>query len=254
MFHNVAWNIILLIAGLAVLLPAQTAGETQLLRRISELEQRLAAVEARLGPAPAAAPAVTQAVPPASVPEHSAIGESTSLPGVASGTINVLLDGYYEYNFNRSVDRVNLLRPYDPSSNSFTLNQAVVVIERAADVANGRRFGARLDLMFGQSTESLSGNPANELRTAPYRNIFQAYGTYVVPLGRGLNVDFGRFASPFGVEGSFAKDQLNYTRSMLFTALPFYHMGFRTHVPAQSTAIWAAWGQKDGEDALAAVD
>ena len=40
-------------AGSAVLLPAQTAGESQLLRRISELEQRLAAVEARQSSAPA---------------------------------------------------------------------------------------------------------------------------------------------------------------------------------------------------------
>jgi hypothetical protein len=43
-----------------------------------------------------------------------------------------------------------------------------------------------LDLMFGQTTESLAGNPANEPRPAPYRNISQAYGTYVFPVGKGL--------------------------------------------------------------------
>ena len=52
------------------------------------------------------------------------------------------------------------------------------------DVAGGRRYGVRLDLQFGQATETLQGNPANEPRPEIYRNIFQAYGTYVVPLGK----------------------------------------------------------------------
>src|SRR6185295_13030276 len=44
-------------------------------------------------------------------------------------TFNVTLDGYYSYNFNRPVGRINLLRAYDVSSNSFSLNQATIVIE-----------------------------------------------------------------------------------------------------------------------------
>jgi len=199
-----------------------SARERQLLERIQQLEQRLTAIEARLPspPAPAATPLQPQLTP---------TGDGQTLPGFASGTtLNFLLDGYYEYNFNRPVGRIDLLRPFDPGSNSFTLNQAVMMVERAPDLSQGRRFGMRLDLMFGQTTESLSGSMANELRTAPYRNIVQAYGTYVFPLGKGLNVDFGRFTSALGFEGTYPKDQLNYSRSLLFAALPFYHMGFRT--------------------------
>ncbi len=77
-------------------------------------------------------------------------------------TINVSLDGYYAYNFNDPVGRVNLLRAYDVSSNAFRLNQAAVIFERAPDVDAGRRFGARLDLQFGQATATLQGNPVNE--------------------------------------------------------------------------------------------
>ena len=105
-----------------------------------------------------------------------------------------MFDGYYDYNFNHPVGRVNLLRAYDVSSNAFSLNQAAVIFERAPDVGGGRRYGARLDLQFGQATATLQGNPANEPRPDIYRNIFQAYGTYVVPLGSGLNVDFGKWA------------------------------------------------------------
>lgn len=148
-------------------------------------------------------------------------------PAPRDTTINLAVDGYYGYNFNQPVGRVNLLRAYDVSSNSFSLNQANLVIERAPDVSAGRRFGGRLDLQFGQATDTLQGNAANEPRPQVYRPIFQAYGTYVAPIGSGLTVDFGKFASAMGIENNYSKDQINYSRSYFFNFLPFYHMGVR---------------------------
>lgn len=142
-------------------------------------------------------------------------------------TINAMVDGYYAYNFNDPVGRVNLLRAYDVSSNAFSLNQADVIFERAPNLAVGRRYGARLDLQFGQATATLQGNPVNEPRPDIYRNIFQAYGTYVVPVGSGLTVDFGKWASSLGFEGNYTQYQINYSRSYWFNYLPFYHMGAR---------------------------
>ena len=142
-------------------------------------------------------------------------------------TTNVMVDAYYSYNFNHPVGRVNVLRAYDVSSNAFSLNQAVVVFERAADPTADRRWGTRLDLQFGQATATLQGSPSNEHRPDIYRNIFQAYGTYVFPVGNGLNVDFGKWASSLGYEGNYTKDQMNYSRAYWFNFLPFYHMGFR---------------------------
>jgi hypothetical protein len=124
---------------------------------------------------------------------------------------------------------VNLLRAYDVLSNTFSLNQASVIFEHAPDPAAGHRFGMRLDLQFGQATETLQGNPANEPRPEIYRNIFQAYGTYVLPIGRGLTVDFGKWASSLGFENNYTKDQMNYSRSYWFNFLPFYHMGVRAN-------------------------
>ena len=113
--------------------------------------------------------------------------------GFLRGTsVNFAVDTYYAYNFNDPIGRLNLLRVYDVSSNAFSLNQADIVLENAPDPANGKRFGARLDLQFGQATETLQGNAANEPRPEIYRNIFQAYGTYVAPIGSGLTVDFGK--------------------------------------------------------------
>jgi hypothetical protein len=156
-------------------------------------------------------------------------GDRSGLDFLRATTINVGVDGYYGYNFNYPIGRVNLLRAYDVSSNAFSLNQANVIIKNDPDLASGRRFGVRVDLQFGQATSTLQGNPGNEPRPEIYRDIFQAYGTYVFPAGNGLTVDFGKWASSLGIENNYNKDQMNYSRSYWFDFLPFYHMGARVN-------------------------
>lgn len=159
----------------------------------------------------------------------SAQTSSANMPALPGGaSLNFMLDGYYEYNFNHPIGGVNDLRAYDVLSNAFSINQADIVFALDPDLATHRRYGVRLDLQFGQATETLQGNPANEPRPEVYRNIFQAFGTYVVPVGKGLNVDVGKWASSLGVEGNYTKDQMNYSRSFYFYFLPFYHAGVRT--------------------------
>jgi hypothetical protein len=146
------------------------------------------------------------------------------------------LEGYYEYNWNRPHDRVNPLRAYDTRANVFGLQQVAVVLEGAPDVGAGRRFGARLDLQFGQATETVQGSPANEPRPDVYRHVWQAYGTYVFPVGGGLQADFGKFASNLGFETNYAKDNDHFSRAYLFNFLPFYHSGLRLSLPVHDRA------------------
>jgi hypothetical protein len=199
-------------------------------------------------PPPAAAPSASAV---ASTAQPPAVGTAAQIPVAAPPksaadvlggiTINALFDGYYEYNANSPVGRVNYLRAYDVSSNSFSLNQADLVVESAPDPPAGKRFGMRLDLQYGQATSTLQGNPANELRPDVYRNIFQAYGTYVFPVDDGLAVDFGKWASSLGIEGNYTKDQLNYSRSFWFDFLPFYHMGIRSKLAIDDQVAINAW-------------
>jgi putative OmpL-like beta-barrel porin-2 len=156
-------------------------------------------------------------------------------------TINLGLDTYYGYNFNNPIGRVNLLRAYDVLSNEFSLNQASLILEHAPDVDAGRRWGGRLDLQFGQATDTSQGNPSNEPRPEIYRNIFQAYGTYIAPLGKGLTIDFGKWGSSLGIEGNYTKDQMNYSRSFWFGFLPFYHMGVRASFPVSDRFSLNYW-------------
>jgi hypothetical protein len=188
-----------------------------------------------------------------SAPSSSTVSkeDAGSLEFLKGTTISGALDGYYGYNFNQPIARVNLLRAYDVMSNSFSLNQANFLLEHAANPAAGNRFGVRLDFQYGQATETVQGSASNELRPQVYRPLWQAYGTYVFPVGSGLTVDFGKFASSLGVEGNYGKDQINYSRSYYFDFLPFYHMGFRAGYnlsPKVNLTYWLVNGAQQTED------
>jgi len=170
---------------------------------------------------------LTQTTSSVAPEEHLIAGDRAILDYLHGATLNFALDEYYGYNFNNPVGRVNALRAYDVLSNNISLNQADIVFERAPNVAAGSPFGIRIDLQFGQATDTLQGNPTNEPRPEIYRNIFQAYGTYVAPIGNGLTIDIGKWGSSIGIEGNYTKDQINYSRAYFFDFLPFYHMGVR---------------------------
>ncbi len=216
-----------------------TPRERMLLDRIEKLEQRLAVLEAR-------------ATPSTPVPAVAELQPQAAAPVPAGTTINASLDGYFGYNFNKPANGVNQLRAYDVSGRGFNFNQVGLIVERAPDAAAGRRLGGRVDLMFGQATDTLQGSASNEPRPQIFRHLFQAYGTYVAPLfGRDVTVDFGKWASSIGMEGNYTKDQFNYSRSSWFNFLPFYHMGVRANVPVTSTltaGYWLVNGANQTED------
>ena len=215
--------------------------------RLDQLQKQ--AQPALASSADAASPAPTPAAPVAEEIPTLTAADKPTLEFFRGTTINVGIDGYYGYNFNAPVGRVNLLRAYDVSSNSFSLNQASLVLERLPSPES--RFGGRLDLQFGQATETLQGSSANEQRPQVWRNIYQAYGSYLAPAGSGLEIDFGKFASSLGNEGNYTKDQIAYSRAYSFNYLPFYHMGLRTSynvTPRVNVAYWLVNGANDTED------
>jgi len=213
-------------------------GELKLLvKQLTATSQAASAQSTGSAADPAPQPTPAQAL----TADARTANDRSTLDFLHGTTINLALDGYYEYNFNHPVGRVNLLRAYDVLSSEFSLNQADVIFDRPPDVAGGRRWGGRVDLQFGQATDTLQGNPSNEPRPDIYRNIFQVYGTYVAPLGKGFTVDFGKWGSSLGIEGNYTKDQLNYSRSYWFNFLPFYHMGLRATYPVSDSFSVNYW-------------
>lgn len=247
--------------------PQDPTHEIQELRsELERLSTRLEALERGQAKAALAAAANVSTAspgasegPPASSTAPAAAGTEAVLSAEDRRTIGFFhettldfgVDGYYDYNFNHPIGRVNLLRAYDVSSNSFSINQASAIVEHLPQAQPGKRFGGRIDLQFGQATESTQGSSANELRPQVWRNLYQAYGSYLAPIGSGLEIDFGKWASSLGVEGNYTKDQINYSRGYLFNLLPFYHMGLRANYnvsPEVNAAYWLVNGTQQTED------
>jgi hypothetical protein len=231
------------ICGFAVVQGQEiTERERLLLQRLELLEKRVAELESRSS---------TKAEPVSQPVVQLEPADRESLDFFRDTTINVTVDGYYGYNFNRPVGGINLLRAYDVASNSFSLNQTAVVMENGPNLEKDKRWGLRLDLQYGQATETVQGNAANEPRPQVYRNLWQAYGTYVFDVGKGLTVDFGKFGSALGYETNYTKDNFNYTRSYYFSFLPYYHFGFRSTYAFNDKVTLTHWlvnGVQQSED------
>ncbi|QHS53129.1 outer membrane beta-barrel protein [Edaphobacter sp. 12200R-103] len=243
------------------IVPSTTGPQADREAEIRNLQQELKAISDRLerleaeGAQPRAASAPsTAASAPSPVAEASAAptfvsADAPTLSFFRGTTLNFGIDGYYGYNFNAPIGRVNLLRAYDVTSNSFNLNQVNFIVEHLPTAES--RFGGRVDLQFGQATDALQGSSVNEQRPQVWRNLFQAYGSYLAPLGSGLQLDFGKFASSLGNEGNYSKDQIAYSRAYSFNYLPFYHVGLRANyniTPKVNFTYWLVNGANDTED------
>ncbi|HEV8130133.1 MAG TPA: porin [Acidobacteriota bacterium] len=196
----------------------------ELLATIKQLEGRVKELEAKqekIAPDPAAAPAAgpVSAATPAPKPDQDAgflsFFRSTELSG--------FVDGYYGYNFNKATGDAPL-RNFDTKHNQFSLNLAEIALEKKP--TTDHRLGFRMDLDYGPATEIVhSSEPGG---TGIYRNFQQGYLSYLAPVGKGLQIDVGKFVTQHGAEVIETKDNWNYSRSLLFAlAIPYYHMGAR---------------------------
>jgi hypothetical protein len=107
---------------------------TDLRALVLKLQARIDDLERKVGTAPAASAAAAApsgagaAAPAGNAATAASLPTGNSDSGWPWGTsFNMMFDGYYGYNFNAPIGRVNLLRAYDVSSNSFSINQAAIV-------------------------------------------------------------------------------------------------------------------------------
>ena len=157
-------------------------------------------------PAPAPAPAAAPAPPPA--------------PTWSVGPIDFsgLIDGYVTGNFNHpntgGVPGQNGLYNFNVEANQFSLSMAKLTMSHDPDP-----IGFRVDLGFGRAFDIiLASEPSAPVSFA--RNIEQAY--VAVKSKKGLEADFGQFVTSAGAEVIEAKDNWNYSRSILFAwAVPY---------------------------------
>ena len=131
----------------------------------------------------------------------------------------------YINNLNQPQSQVIGLRYFDNQANTFSVDLAELVVQKA--VANPGDAGFRLDLTagtFAGLTQSAG------LRIGESADLQQAFVSYIAPLGTGLRFDVGKFVTHMGYELIEGYDGYNdnYSRSLLFNyAIPLTHTGLK---------------------------
>jgi hypothetical protein len=143
--------------------------------------------------------------------------------------IGGLVDAYWMYNSNK-VDP--LYRAFDTKYNTFDISMAE--LWAAKSPTTDSPIGYKIRLSFGHAPSLFT--PATD---ADYKNIEEAYGSYLAPVGKGLQIDVGKFVTNAGAEVVEAKDNWNYSRSLLFQlGIPVYHAGVRlTYSPNDKVTL-----------------
>jgi hypothetical protein len=147
----------------------------------------------------------------------------------------VTLFGYIENSFVgnlRGTGRgdVNELRLYDLDG-GYTFNMAEFSVKK--DPTDARPFGFGLVITGGEDARKnhalgifRGDDDVYPYRDTPPIDLLEAYASYKFPLGSGLTLKAGKFASLLGFEVIEAPLNLNFSRSLLFTfAVPLTHVG-----------------------------
>jgi Putative beta-barrel porin-2, OmpL-like. bbp2 len=200
---------------------AQTSPTTdELQKKIDDLEQQLVDVKAQLAAMKPAQAAQAAVATPAPAPAPASTISSLLGPTTLSG----LVDAYYSYNSNTPSNFTNGTQPFTPFNNQFGLNLIELGIAKAPDATS--RTGYTVSLGFGQAINAVNGSDPAGLNFAQY--LKEGYFSYLAPVGKGLQLDVGKFVTPAGAEVIESNANWNYTRGVLFYyAIPYFHYGLR---------------------------
>lgn len=177
-----------------------------------------------------------QTAAPSSAPPASPTPPAAAAPTWSIGSLDFsgYLDGYYSYNANRPSNaangQANDLYDFNDKTDQFNLSAAKLTVNHDPDPV-----GVHIDLIFGRTNALV--HSASDKDTDNY--IEQAYISVKPAKFHGAEADFGQFVTSAGAEVIEAKDDWNYSRSLLFTwAIPYYHFGLHTAMPV--TKSWTA--------------
>ncbi len=165
-------------------------------------------------PAPASAPTVQERL--------DALEKKVEAPSLwktlgfkASGFVDVA----YTHNFINPSSDLNQLHIFDTNANAFMPHLAQLMLERPADAGGDLldRAGFRARLNFGSDARVTRARTNYQTGTSNNELDFQElYAEYIVPLGTGLKVQFGKMNTLIGYEVINSAENANFSRSFMF--------------------------------------
>lgn len=168
----------------------------------------------------------------------------SAVSGLSSFLSSVEVDGWvagsYAWNTNQPSDGLGTASlgpngnnggnsekflPFHRNNNSFEVDQIWFGMGKTATAQS--RAGFRFDLVYGQTATGLNEQYSitNRNQLQDY-NVYQAYVEYLVPIGDGVNIKAGKFATLAGAEVAQTTQNFNITRGNLYNLFqPITHTG-----------------------------
>ena len=181
-----------------------------------------------------AAPQLAGAQEPAKPEEAKPDPDKVTLNFFKGTELGGLVDGNFLWNSNKTGPAFHA---FDTKHNTFDLSMAELWLAKSP--AADSPIGYKLRLNFGSAPDIMASASGQFAAESSYKNIEEAFGSYLAPVGKGLQIDFGKFVTNAGAEVIEAKDNWNYSRSLLFQlAIPLYHTGVRlTYSPNDKVTL-----------------
>jgi len=162
--------------------------------------------------------------PQNSASEHHSWWDGITYDGLASFS--------YTYNTNDPVPPLNQFRVFEFNDNQLQVDVAQLVVQHPASAPN--QFGFRVNFIVGQGVPQVTASYGlfrnNQTGKGQPYDLLEFYASYIAPLGKGLRLDFGKFATPLGYEviGGYDGYNVHFSRGFIFGyGLPFTQTGLK---------------------------
>src|SRR5437870_4285419 len=167
-----------------------------------------------------AAAGTDAAAAPAQAPDTAKSGPASVLGNFELGG---LVDGYYDY-YSTKPEGDATFRNFDTRHNAVRFSMGQIWLTKTP--TGDSRAGMNVKFNFGHAATMI--NAAEPSTVTALKYIEQAYASALLPVGKGLQIDAGKYVTHNGAEVIEAKDNWNYSRGLLFAlAIPYYHTGVR---------------------------
>jgi len=154
-----------------------------------------------------------------------------------------LVDGYYSYNNNHPSVGIGgtANEPFTFTNGNISLNLLELQLDKPVDKTTP--LGFRVAVAWGQAINAVNNGNGDIASTLPgaAQYLKEGYFSYFAPVGKGLQLDVGKFVTSAGAEVIESNQNWNYSRSLLFYyGIPYYHMGLRAKYTFNDK--WSATG------------
>ncbi len=169
----------------------------------------------------------------------------TSLSRFASGIVpGLYLDTTYTANFGAPADGLNAMRIFDTRADRPMFNYMELSLDRPTDAENP--FGFRADFGVGENPRVAR---ARSSFSGEWYDLQQIYARLRLPIGNGLTLRGGKFATLIGTEVIESLNNNHISHSWQFgLAEPFTHLGVLAEYPIIPDRLTATTGVINGWD------